>query len=111
MIKSLLGGAAVLAVTANGLAQAPMGPRALESAVDAGISSADQTEWLRTMAAAPNHVGSAHDKANADYMLGLFKSWGWDARIETFQVLYPTPVSTTVELVAPETIKLGGQEP
>jgi hypothetical protein len=45
------------------------------------------------------------------FMLAKFKEWGWDARIETFQVLYPTPISTTVELVAPEKIKLGGQEP
>jgi N-acetylated-alpha-linked acidic dipeptidase len=111
MIKTMLGGVCALALTANALAQAPMTQRSLEAAFDAGISSADQLEWLRNMASAPNHVSSPHDKANADYMLGLFKSWGWDARIETFQVLYPTPISTTVELIAPETIKLGGQEP
>jgi N-acetylated-alpha-linked acidic dipeptidase len=110
MIKSLLAGACALALTANALAQVPAG-RALETAFDANISSVDQIEWMRTMAAGPNNVGSAHDKANAEYMLGLFKSWGWDAKIETFQVLYPTPISTTVELTAPETIKLGGQEP
>ena len=32
----------------------------------------------------PNHVGSPHDKANADQILAWFKGWGWDAHIETF---------------------------
>lgn len=108
--SKLLAGAAALglAIAANAK---PANQQAIESAFDAGVSSADQLEWLKTMSSAPNHVGSPHDKANADYMLGLFKSWGWDAHIETFQVLYPTPISTTVELIGPEHAVLGGQEP
>ncbi len=68
-------------------------------------------KWLQDMASAPNHVGSPHDKANAEMELALFKQWGWDAHIEQFDVLYPTPVSTTVELVTPTRVTLGGQEP
>ena len=30
-----------------------------------------------------------------------FREWGWDASIETFSVLYPTPREVSVELVAP----------
>ena len=108
--RILLTGVAALAFGA-GVHAKPLDQKAIETAFDAGISSADQLEWLRAMSSAPNHVGSPHDKANADYMLGLFKSWGWNAHIETFQVLYPTPISTTVELIAPDHIKLGGQEP
>ena len=52
------------------------------------------------MAAEPNHVGSAHDKANAEMTLAQFKSWGWDAKIETFWVLYPTPKEVALELVS-----------
>jgi N-acetylated-alpha-linked acidic dipeptidase len=106
----MLAGAAAMAMTVAATAQ-PVGQKALEAAFDAQISSEDQLGWLRTMASAPNHVGSPHDKANADMVLGLMKQWGWDARMETFQVLYPTPISTTVEIVAPDRIKLGGQEP
>jgi N-acetylated-alpha-linked acidic dipeptidase len=84
---------------------------ALEARFDAGVSSADQIAWLEDMASAPNHVGSPHDKANAEGILAKFRQWGWDAHIETFQVLYPTPLSTLVELVKPVRIKLGGQEP
>ena len=90
---------------------APQGDRAVEAAFDAGISSQDQLDWLKIMSSAPNHVGSPHDKANAEMELALFKQWGWDARIETFKVLYPTPISTTLELVSPERVTLGGQEP
>jgi N-acetylated-alpha-linked acidic dipeptidase len=46
-------------------------------------------------------VGSAHDKANAEFILKLFREWGWDASIEEFSVLYPTPREEVVELVAP----------
>ncbi len=84
---------------------------ALEARFDAAISSEDQLAWLKDMSSAPNHVGSPHDRANAEGILAKFKSWGWDAHIETFQVLYPTPVSTRVELVKPARVKLGGQEP
>jgi N-acetylated-alpha-linked acidic dipeptidase len=85
--------------------------QALEKNFDALISPADQQQWLQQMASEPNHVGSPHDKANAEMELALFKQWGWDAHIEQFDVLYPTPISTTVELVAPQRITLGGQEP
>lgn len=86
-------------------------PRDVAAAFDAGVSSADQMAWLKTMASAPNHLGSAHNKANAEMQLKLFRQWGWDAHIETFETLYATPVSTAVELIAPEHIVLGGQEP
>jgi N-acetylated-alpha-linked acidic dipeptidase len=93
------------------LAQSTGTAASLEARFDAGISSADQLDWLRDMSSQPNQVGSPHDKANAEKSLALFKGFGWDAHIETFMVLYPTPLKTAVELVAPEKIKLGGQEP
>jgi N-acetylated-alpha-linked acidic dipeptidase len=82
-----------------------------EAAFDRMISSAEQQSWLEQMSSAPNHVGSPHDKVNAEMELALFKQWGWDARIERFDVLYPTPISTMLELVLPQHVQLGGQEP
>jgi len=109
-VASLAALAAALVSTAA-VAQ-PSGPaQALEKNFDAMISSADQQAWLEQMSSAPNHVGSPHDKANAEMQLALFKQWGWDAHIERFDVLYPTPVSTTLELVSPQRVTLGGQEP
>ncbi|MEO8351150.1 MAG: transferrin receptor-like dimerization domain-containing protein [Chthoniobacteraceae bacterium] len=84
---------------------------ALEAKFDALLQPEDQRAWMEQMASAPNHVGSPHDKANADFMLGLFREWGWDARIETFEVLYPTPKKTLLELVAPTRFTARLREP
>ncbi len=73
----------------------------LEKRFDADLSAAELRAWMQQMSAAPNHVGSAHDKANAEFQLKKFREWGWDASIETFSVLYPTPREVSVELVAP----------
>ncbi len=110
----LLATAALISLTTAGVAQAAPAhsdAKAIERAFDAQISSTDQLAWLKDMSSAPNHVSSPHDRANAEMQLALFKQWGWNARIETFQVLYPTPISTTLELVVPERVVLGGQEP
>ena len=103
---------AALALCAMPAFAAPAPDRqALERSFDALINTGEQQQWLKQMSSEPNHVGSPHDKANAEMVLALFKQWGWDARIERFDVLYPTPISTTLELVAPERVTLGGQEP
>ena len=106
-----LASALALATAATAQAAAPVGRAAIEAAFDASVSPADQTAWLKRMSSAPNHVSSPHDKANAEFILSQFKAFGWDAHIEEFSVLYPLPISTTVEMVAPERIVLGGQEP
>jgi N-acetylated-alpha-linked acidic dipeptidase len=87
------------------------GQRALEQRFDAALSATDQREWLKLMSSEPNQVGSPHDKANAEWMLARFKEWGWDARIETFSVLYPTPKTESLELVAPAHFKAKLFEP
>ncbi len=73
----------------------------LEQRFDADLSAADLRSWMQQMSSEPNHVGSAHDKANAEFQLKKFREWGWEASIETFSVLYPTPREVAVELVAP----------
>lgn len=73
----------------------------LEGRFDADLSAADLRSWLERMSSEPNHAGSVHDKANAEFELKKFREWGWDASIETFTVLYPTPRELAVELVAP----------
>ena len=84
---------------------------ALEQKFDAGISSDDQRAWNKDMSSAANNVGTPHDKANAETMLKQFQSWGWDAHIETFYVLYPTPKEESLELVGPNTYKAVLHEP
>ena len=92
--------AAALSTQAWAAPAPPMDQKALEAKLDAAIDPAEMGRWLKQMAAEPNHVGSPHDKANAEWMAQQFKSWGWDTKIETFDVLYPTPISETLELTA-----------
>ena len=84
---------------------------ALEEKFDSLLDPADQKAWLERMSAEPNHVGSPHNKANAEFMLEKFKEWGWDAKIETFQILYPTPKTVALELIAPKTFTARLHEP
>jgi N-acetylated-alpha-linked acidic dipeptidase len=78
---------------------------------DALIDPEELRAWMRLLAAEPNHVSSPHDKADADRTLAWFKSWGWDAHIETFSVLYPKPVSEKLELLGPHRFTATLQEP
>lgn len=56
---------------------------------------------MKVLAAHPHHVGSEAQRKNAEWMVEQYKSWGWDAKIEQFDVLYPTPKSQLVEMIAP----------
>jgi len=58
-------------------------------------------ESMQRLSARPHHVGSPYDEENANWILSQFKSWGLDAHIETFTVLFPTPKRRIVELVEP----------
>src|SRR3989475_901705 len=68
-------------------------------------------EYMRHLSARPHHVGSLYDKANAEWILAKFKSFGLDAQIESFEVLFPTPKERVVELVAPTKFVAKLQEP
>jgi len=76
-----------------------------------GIVRDNVRENVRRMSARPHHVGSPYDKDNAEWILAKFKESGFDAHIETFQVLFPTPKERVVELVAPTQFKAKLQEP
>ena len=102
---SLLSAATVCAAETT-----PTGQSAIEQAFDASIHPNDLRDWLKVLASEPNHVGSPHDKLNAEWILAKFKSFGWDAHIETFDVLYPTPVSESLELLGPKPFKATLQE-
>jgi N-acetylated-alpha-linked acidic dipeptidase len=76
-----------------------------------GIVSANVRENMRRLSARPHHVGSPYDKDNAEWMLARFKEWGFDAHIETFGVLFPTPKERLLELVEPTQFRAKLQEP
>ena len=84
--------------------------RDLETRFKSMPDPAHMRDAMQRLSARPHHVGSAYDKDNAEWILAQFKSYGWDAHIENFDVLFPTPIERVVELVAPTTYKAKLQE-
>jgi N-acetylated-alpha-linked acidic dipeptidase len=89
----------------------PAKQHALEKQFDAKLKRENLRDWMKRMTARPHHVGSPQGKANAEFMASLFKSWGYDTTIERFDVLFPTPKTRVVELIAPEKFTATLNEP
>ena len=66
---------------------------------------------MHKLAAHPHNVGSAAQRANAEWLVQQYKSWGWDAKIEQFDVLYPTPKTRILELQGSKPYKARLEEP
>jgi N-acetylated-alpha-linked acidic dipeptidase len=82
-------------------AQSTPGEREWEVRLRAATSADNQREYMRRITARPHHVGSAYDKDNAEWILSKFREWGYDAHIEAFDVLFPTPRERALELTEP----------
>ena len=74
----------------------------IEKKFDLYLKPEDLKVRLEKLSAYPHHVGSPYDKENAEFILSQYKSWGWDAHIETFYVLFPTPKTRMLEMISPE---------
>ncbi|HEY2381101.1 MAG TPA: M28 family peptidase, partial [Terriglobia bacterium] len=85
--------------------------RALEQRFDSLIKKDDLRDWMKRLSARPHHLGSAYDKQNADFIAGLFRSWGYDTSIERYDVLFATPKTRLLELTAPQKFTAKLEEP
>src|SRR5204863_8440749 len=83
----------------------------LEEKLDSQLKSSNLDEWLKKLIARPHHVGSAYGKTNAEFMRDLFKSWGYEAEIESYKILFPTPKVRLLEMTAPGNFKAKLLEP
>lgn len=92
-------------------AEATRVQRAWEAKFRALPSPENLRAYMQRLAARPHHLGSAYDRENAEWILSKFKEWGLEARIETFDVLFPTPKERAVELVEPVRFVAKLQEP
>ena len=92
-------------------AQSSQVERDLEAKFRAIPEPTRMREMMQRLSARPHHVGSPYDKQNAEWIRDQFAAFGWDVKIETFDVLFPTPLERVVELVAPTTYKAQLQEP
>jgi len=75
--------------------------RELETQYDAQIDPDDLRDWMQHMTDRPHHAGSPKAKANAEYIAGLFRDWGFDVEVEVFHVLYPTPKKRSLKQLKP----------
>src|SRR6266516_3965394 len=85
--------------------------RALEKQFDSFLKKDEARDWMKRLSARPHHVGSPYGKENADFIAGLFRSWGYDTEIERFDVLFPTPKTRILEMTAPERFTAKLEEP
>ena len=83
----------------------------LEKRFDAELKAENLRAWMHRLAARPHHLGSPYGKDNAEFIAGLFRSWGYDVAITDYQVLFPTPLLRMVELVAPTKFVASLSEP
>src|SRR5271163_2467002 len=74
-------------------------------------SPQNQRDYMQRLSARPHHVGSPYDKDNAEWIAAKLKSWGLDAQIENFDVLFPTPADRLVEMLEPTRFTAKLQEP
>src|SRR4051812_14048562 len=88
---------ALVATTATAIAQSGSTDEKFRAAINAQNICAS----MQKLAARPRHVGSPYNKEGAEWMLAQFKSWGWDAQIERFDVLFPTPKERVLEMTEP----------
>jgi len=83
----------------------------LEAKFDALLNADNLDSWMKYLTAQPHHVGSPYDKKVVDFVAAKFKEWGYQVRIEKFDVLFPTPKLRLVEMLAPTTYKASLTEP
>ncbi len=86
-------------------------PQATDITFRGLIDAKNIGEYMRLMAARPHHLGSPYGKQNAEWILARFTEWGWDARIESYDVLFPTPKERVLELLGPTPFKASLEEP
>ncbi|MEO8217938.1 MAG: M28 family metallopeptidase [Acidobacteriota bacterium] len=85
--------------------------RALEARFDQQLNPGNLDAWMKRLSARPHHLGSDYDRENAEFLASLFKSWGYQTRIEEFTVLFPTPKTRVLEMIAPTRFTASLAEP
>jgi N-acetylated-alpha-linked acidic dipeptidase len=85
--------------------------REWESKFRAIPDPANLRAYMERLTKRPHHVGSPYDKDNAEWLLSKFKEFGLDAKIETFDVLFPTPKLRALELIEPTKFTAKLEEP
>ena len=68
-----------------------------EQKFDAQLNAQHIGETIKLLSSKPHNLGSAGSKAVAEEILRRYQDYGFDAHIETFTVLFPTPKTRVLE--------------
>ncbi len=74
----------------------------LEAEFEKKLNAANLDEWMQRMAAEPHWVGTAYGSELAQWMQKKFNSWGYDAQIATYDILFPYPLERVLEMTGPK---------
>jgi N-acetylated-alpha-linked acidic dipeptidase len=117
-LKSVVIFSAILSsLSLNGIAQQFTGfkntdaQKKLESNFDSQLSAKRIGENIKLMSSVPHHIGSVGGKFVADEIAKQFKASGWDTKIVTYQLLFPTPITRVLEMKGATNFKALLKEP
>jgi N-acetylated-alpha-linked acidic dipeptidase len=82
-----------------------------EQKFDAQLNAQHIGETIKQLSSKPHSLGSKGSKEVAEEILRRYKDYGFDAHIETFTVLFPTPKIRLLEMTAPTSYKALLKEP
>jgi N-acetylated-alpha-linked acidic dipeptidase len=70
----------------------------IEKDFDAQLSATRVGQNIKLLSSVPHHVGSVGGKFVASEIEKAFKAAGWDTKIETYQLMFPTPLTRILEM-------------
>lgn len=73
----------------------------LEARFAKELNSENLRSSLRIVSKSPHHTGSSGARAVAEFLVDRFRSWGFEADIDTHYGLMSTPMQRVVEMTAP----------
>ena len=73
----------------------------LEEEFDQLLRAENLDAWMKYMSARPHHVGSPYGKKVVDFITEKFRQWGYEVRVESFDILFPTPEVRLLEMTGP----------
>src|SRR3954462_419571 len=83
----------------------------VEVSFDKQLSAENIGSSIKTFSAKPHNIGSQGSKEYAELIQNKLRSFGFDTKIETYSVLFPTPKTRLLEMTAPNSYKALLKEP
>jgi N-acetylated-alpha-linked acidic dipeptidase len=82
-----------------------------EAAFDAQLSAKRIGENIKLLSSVPHHVGSVGGKFVAEEIAKVFRANGWDTKLVTYQLMFPTPITRVLEMNGATNFKALLKEP